>query len=106
MLGIMCCARLPLIAGTRDECGQDLVAYHWSAVAYLPYQIAHPIDKSSPFNGKSRAELVAMRIEVVAIFDAISEGCSDSLQVCCPVAHFLLQRVVVRNNAHNGNSHE
>jgi hypothetical protein len=106
MLGIMCCARLSLIAVTRDECGQDLFAYHWLAVAYLPHQIAHPIDKSSPFYGKSRAELVAMRTEVVAIFDAISEGCSDSLQVCCPVAQFLLQRLVERSNAHNGNSHE
>ena len=49
---------------------------------FLPTQVVHPIDKTSPLYGLTPEQLAAKRCEIIVVFDAISEGCSDSLQVC------------------------
>eukprot|EP01134_Creolimax_fragrantissima_P000012 CFRG0012T1 len=49
----------------------------------LPWNVVHPIDKSSPLYGLTVKEIVRERIEIIAILDAIDEACGDNFQARC-----------------------
>eukprot|EP01062_Namystynia_karyoxenos_P070229 TRINITY_DN65614_c0_g1_i1.p1 TRINITY_DN65614_c0_g1~~TRINITY_DN65614_c0_g1_i1.p1 ORF type:complete len:670 (+),score=118.60 TRINITY_DN65614_c0_g1_i1:79-2010(+) len=46
----------------------------------LPFLIVHHLDESSPLRGATRESLQASRAEIVAVYDAVDEGCGDVVQ--------------------------
>eukprot|EP01065_Artemidia_motanka_P048457 TRINITY_DN7802_c0_g2_i1.p1 TRINITY_DN7802_c0_g2~~TRINITY_DN7802_c0_g2_i1.p1 ORF type:complete len:662 (+),score=159.00 TRINITY_DN7802_c0_g2_i1:253-1986(+) len=46
----------------------------------LPLLVTHHLDEHSPLRGATREDLVASRAEIVAVYDAVDEGCGDSVQ--------------------------
>ncbi|KNC83219.1 hypothetical protein SARC_04519 [Sphaeroforma arctica JP610] len=46
----------------------------------LPWNVVHPIDRSSPLYGLTAKEVIRNRIEIIAVLDAIDEACADNFQ--------------------------
>eukprot|EP01065_Artemidia_motanka_P007739 TRINITY_DN1386_c0_g1_i1.p1 TRINITY_DN1386_c0_g1~~TRINITY_DN1386_c0_g1_i1.p1 ORF type:complete len:490 (+),score=124.72 TRINITY_DN1386_c0_g1_i1:107-1576(+) len=47
----------------------------------LPFTVTHAVDEHSPLLNVTPLEMKERRHEIVAVYDAVDEGCSDSLQV-------------------------